>query len=134
MQIVLSGNRVMAHGDSCFLSMGGTVICEETGKAYPNATIAEVDALPADIDSVGYEYHAGVFVPCAPYGRSDDGYIMVSCNECGTPRVSSQLLNDLFYDAYKAINSGTFTISLCTQDGTPITTRKGEVILYTLKT
>lgn len=88
MQIVLSGNRVIAHGEDCFLSMGGTVICEETGKAYPNATIAEVDAIPADVDSVGYEYHAGVFVPCAPYGKTNKGSVMLACDECGAPRSS----------------------------------------------
>ena len=85
MQIVLSGNRVIAHGENCFLAMGGTVICEETGTAYQNATVAEVDDVPADIDSVGYEYHAGVFVPCAPYGSTSDGYLMVAC-DCGTPK------------------------------------------------
>ena len=88
MQIVLSGNRVIAHGEDCFLAMGGTVICEETGKAYPNATIAEVDAIPADVDSVGYEYRAGVFVPCAPYGKTQKGRLMLSCDECGAPRSS----------------------------------------------
>lgn len=85
MQIVLSGNRVIAHGEDRFLCMGGTVICEDTGKAYPNATIAEVDSVPADIDTVGYEYHAGVFVPCAPYGKGG-GNLMVACEECGTPK------------------------------------------------
>lgn len=64
MQIVLKGNRVVAYGEDCFLSMGGTVVCNDTGKAYSNATIAEVDALPADIDTRGYEYLAGRFVPC----------------------------------------------------------------------
>lgn len=85
MQIVLSGNRVIAHGEDCFLCMGGTVICEDTGKAYQNATIAEVDSVPADIDTVGYEYHAGIFVPCAPYGKGG-GNIMVACEECGAPK------------------------------------------------
>jgi len=87
MQIVLSGNRVVAHGTDCFLSMGGTVICEETGKAYQNATLAEVEAVPADIDTVGYEYHAGVFIPCAPYGEGA-GALMVACEDCGTPKRS----------------------------------------------
>lgn len=87
MQIVLVGNRVVAHGDNCFLCMGGTVICEETGKAYPNATVAEVETIPADIDTVGYEYHAGVFVPCAPYGVGA-GELMVACEDCGTPKRS----------------------------------------------
>ena len=87
MQIVLIGNRVVAHGEDCFLSMGGTVICEETGKAYSNATVAEVDAIPADLDTVGYEYRAGVFAPCAPYGVGA-GALMVACEECGTPKRS----------------------------------------------
>lgn len=87
MQIVLSGNRVVARGDNCFLCMGGTVICEDTGKAYQNATLAEVEAVPVDIDTVGYEYHAGVFVPCAPYGAGA-GSVMVACEDCGTPKRS----------------------------------------------
>ena len=95
MQIVLIGNRVVAHGENCFLCMGGTVICEETGKAYPNATVAEVDAIPTDIDTVGYEYRAGVFVPCAPYGKTEDGRILLACDECGTPRVSDWKLSDV---------------------------------------
>lgn len=88
MQIVLIGNRVVAHGNDCFLCMGGTVICEETGKKYSNATVAEVEAVPADIDTVGYEYRAGVFVPCAPYGVGA-GELMVACEECGTPKRST---------------------------------------------
>ncbi len=88
MQIVLSGNRVIAHGEDCFLCMGGTVVCNSTGKAYPNATIAEVEAIPSDIDSVGYEYRAGAFVPCAPYGKTDSGRVMLACDECSSPRSS----------------------------------------------
>lgn len=88
MQLVLSNNRVLAYGENCFLAMGGTVICEETGKAYQNATVAETDTpIPSDIDTVGYEYHAGVFVPCAPYGMGA-GNLMVACEDCGTPKSS----------------------------------------------
>lgn len=88
-QLVLSGNRILAHGEAgCFLSMGGTVICEEKGKAYPNATVVTHEGgLPADIDKVGYEYHAGVFIPCAPYGTGA-GDILVACEDCGTPKRS----------------------------------------------
>lgn len=102
MQIVLSGNRVVAHGDNCFLCMGGTVICNDTGKAYQNATVAEVDAIPADIDTVGYEYHAGVFVPCAPYGETEDGRVLLACDECGTPRASTWKLSDVLNYAITA--------------------------------
>lgn len=88
MQLVLSNNRVLAYGEDCFLAMGGTVICEANGKAYQNATVAETDSpLPSDIDTVGYEYHAGVFVPCAPYGKGA-GAVMVACEDCGTPKSS----------------------------------------------
>lgn len=81
-ELVLSGNRVLAHGEAgCFLTMGGTVICESKGKAYQNATITiHEGGLPADIDTVGYEYRAGVFVPCAPYGVGN-GNVAVVCND-----------------------------------------------------
>ena len=90
-QLVLSGNRIIAHGEDCFLSMGGTVICPDTGKVYQNATLAVCEGgIPADIDEVGYEYHAGEFVPCAPYGKdeSGEGTLIVACKSCKTPRDS----------------------------------------------
>ena len=93
MQLVLIKNRVVAHGEN-FLSMGGVVINTETGAKFESATVAECDSCPSDIGEVGYEYHAGVFVPCAPYGKTEDGYIMVSC-DCGTPRKSLILLSEL---------------------------------------
>lgn len=87
-QLVVVGNRVVAHGEDCFISMGGTVICPETDKAYQNATVViHEGGLPADIDTQGYEYHAGRFVPCAPYGKGK-GNILVACEECGTPKDS----------------------------------------------
>ncbi len=79
MQLVLSGNRILSHGEN-FLAMGGVVINTETGKKYENATVAECENCPSDIDKVGYEYHAGVFVPCAPYGKGS-GNVAVFCNE-----------------------------------------------------
>ena len=79
MQLVLSNNRIIAHGEN-FLSMGGVVINTETGIKYENATIAECNGdCPSDINEVGYEYHAGVFVPCAPFGVGD-GNVAVLCN------------------------------------------------------
>ena len=94
MQIVISNNRVIAHGGE-YIAMGGTVICEATGKAYQNATVAEVDCVPCDIDLVGYEYCAGTFVPCAPYGIEEDGYVMVVCKECATPKRSNILISEM---------------------------------------
>lgn len=95
-QLVVSGNRILAHGEDCFLAMGGTVICTDTGRKFENATVVFHDgAIPSDIDSVGYEYHAGEFVPCAPYGKGT-GTIAVVCDECGTIK-----------------NSGISTDSLC---------------------
>lgn len=83
MQLVLIKNRIVAHGEG-FLSMGGVVINAETGVKYDNATIAECENCPSDIDEVGYEYHAGEFVPCAPYGKGT-GNIPVLCDrDCKT--------------------------------------------------
>lgn len=88
MQLVLSGNRIIAHGEN-FLAMGGVVINTETGAKYENATVAECNGCPSDIGEVGYEYHAGVFVPCAPYGKgNNNGFFMEVCESCATPRNS----------------------------------------------
>lgn len=97
MQLVVSGNRILAHGEDCFLAMGGTVICTKTGRVFQNATVVtDCENCPADIDEVGYEYHAGEFVPCAPYGvHGIDGHIMVSCGDCATPKRSKYKLSEL---------------------------------------
>lgn len=88
MQLVLMGKRVVAHGEN-FLATGGTVINTVTGVKYENATVAECEGCPSDIDSVGYEYHAGQFIPCAPYGKgNNNGYFMEVCTDCATPRNS----------------------------------------------
>lgn len=88
MQLVLSNNRVIAHGEN-FIAMGGVVINTETGAKYENATVAECEGCPSDINEVGYEYHAGVFKPCAPYGKgNNNGYFMEVCADCATPRSS----------------------------------------------
>ena len=88
MQLVLSNNRVIAHGEN-FLVIGGVVINTETGARFENATIAECEGCPSDIDRVGYEYHAGVFVPCAPYGMgNNNGFFMEVCESCAAPRNS----------------------------------------------
>lgn len=92
-QLVLSNNRVLAHGEDCFLCMGGTVICTETGRKWDNATVATYDcACPADIDEAGYEYRAGEFVPCAPFGKATGGTIPVLCDDCKTIKDSGYLL------------------------------------------
>jgi hypothetical protein len=97
MQLVLSNNRVIAHGEN-FLSFGGVVINTKTGVKYENATIAECDSCPSDIDKVGYEYHAGVFVPCAPFGKSNQGKLMIACKECATPRTWEDIDRVLLHD------------------------------------
>lgn len=107
MQLVLSNNRVIAHGEN-FLSMGGVVINTETGATYNNATIAECKGCPSDINEVGYEYHAGVFVPCAPYGKgNNNGYIMEVCGECATPRNSEIPIIDV---KWSKIGSAAFSV------------------------
>jgi hypothetical protein len=108
MQLVLSNNRIIAHGEN-FLAMGGVVINTETGARYENATIAECNGCPSDIDKVGYEYHAGVFVPCAPYGVGE-GNVGVYCDDCKTPRDSgfhSQYLRKMFHTTYTGTGSTT---------------------------
>lgn len=83
-QLVVSGNRILAHGEDCFLAMGGTVVCAATGRVFQNATMVNHDgAIPCDLDQVGYEYHAGEFVPCAPYGVGEGNFAVV-CDDCKT--------------------------------------------------
>lgn len=95
MQLVVSGNRILAHGEDCFLAMGGTVICTESGRVFQNATVVTCEGCPSDLDKVGYEYHAGHFVPCAPYGVGD-GNVAVVCNEdCKAIKDSGLLLSEL---------------------------------------
>lgn len=87
MQLVISGKRILTHGEN-FIAMGSVVVNPETNAKYNNATIAECSCVPSDIDSVGYEYHAGEFVPCAPYGKGD-GTVPVLCgNDCKAPKDS----------------------------------------------
>lgn len=98
-QLVVSGNRILAHGEDCFLAMGGTVICTKTGKSYPNATVVNCEAeLPADIGEVGYEYHAGAFVPCAPYGKGDGNLAVVCGEDCKAIKDSNMPLSGIIND------------------------------------
>lgn len=107
MKLALSGKRVIGYGEN-LIPMGGTVIDTDTNKVYQNATIAECDGCPSDIDLVGYEYHAGNFVPCAPYGTEDSGgEIMVACDNCATPRKSGIDIQDV-HDAGK-LSRGTLS-------------------------
>lgn len=93
-QLVVSGNRILAHGTNCFYSMGGTVVCPDTQKVYQNATVVICDALPSDIDVVGYEYHSGEFVPCAPFGKGT-GSVALYCDEnCKVPKDSGLSLSE----------------------------------------
>lgn len=113
-QIVISGNRILAHGEDCFLAMGGTVICPDTGKVYQNATVATVDTLPADIDSVGYEYHAGEFVPCAPFGVGSGNMAVVCGEDCKAIKDSGIPLGrimNVFLTSYKGTGKTSFNIT-----------------------
>lgn len=78
MQLVLIKNRVIAYGGE-YIAMGNTVVDARSGKLFSGATIAECNSCPPDIGEVGYEYMAGVFTPCAPYGKGD-GNLAVLCN------------------------------------------------------
>ena len=93
-QLVISGNRVLAHGEG-FVSMeNDTVLSTETGTVYQNAAVCECETPPADIDTVGYEYHAGVFVPAAPFGAGSSGTLLIS-GGCGVPQSSTVEINTL---------------------------------------
>lgn len=108
MQLVVSGNRILAHGEN-FLAMGGTVINNETGKAYQNATVVECENCPSDIGEVGYEYHAGAFVPCAPYGKGDGNLAVVCGEDCKAVKDSNLPLSGIINDEIRAL--------YCLEDG-----------------
>lgn len=105
MQLVLSNNRIIAHGEN-FLAMGGVVINTETGARYENATIAECNGCPSDIDKVGYEYHAGIFVPCAPFAGTgnNNGYFMEVCEDCATPRNSGIPIKGIYWNKLGSVS------------------------------
>lgn len=118
MQLVLSGYRVVAHGEN-FIAMGGTVVNTETNKTYQRATIVECDGCPSDIGEVGYEYHAGVFVPCAPYGKGK-GNVAVLCDDgCKAVKDSGVPFVGLF----------TPRIIVSAPTGSTVTCTDGEVVL-----
>lgn len=107
MQLVLINKRIVAHGEG-FIAMGGVVINTETGKKYEHATIAECSGCPSDIDKVGYEYHAGTFVPCAPYGIGQ-GNVAVLCNEdCKSIKDSGISFEDIYYKINHTVVTGTY--------------------------
>ena len=98
MQLVVSGNRILAHGEG-FLAMGGTVINNDTGRVYQNATVVECDGCPSDIGSVGYEYHAGQFIPCAPYGKGKGNLAIVCNDDCKSIKDGGWHITDLLSPA-----------------------------------
>lgn len=109
-QLVVSGNRIMAHGEDCFLAMGGTVICTATGHVFQNATVVNHDgAIPCDLDQVGYEYHAGEFVPCAPYGKGTGNFAVV-CDDCKTIKDSGIALSKIGRVAIVYTGGGSVTV------------------------
>lgn len=95
MQLVVSGNRILAHGEDCFLAMGGTVICTESGRVFQNATVVTCEGCPSDLGKVGYEYHAGQFVPCAPYGVGDGNVAVLCADSCKSIKDSGILFSEL---------------------------------------
>lgn len=63
-QLVVLGNLVVAHGAEGFFYLGDAVIDTNGVEIFDGASIVECTAeIPEDIDEVGYEYHAGKFVP-----------------------------------------------------------------------
>lgn len=115
-QIVLSGNRVIAHGTDCFLTIGETVICTNTGRVFVNATVAEVESVPDNVDAVGYEYHAGEFVPCAPFGVGDGNVPVLCGDDCKAIKDSGFAMAHVRQmgkmDAIEYVGTGTRSVSL----------------------
>lgn len=93
-QLVVSGKTILAYGEDCFSVMGDMVKCSETGNEYFNATVTTCEDFPPDIGKVGYEYHSGQFIPCAPFGEGM-GDIAVFCDACNTMKKSGVPLVDI---------------------------------------
>lgn len=137
MQLVLSNNRVIAHG-SGYLALGGVVINKTTGEKYDNATIAECENCPSDIDKVGYEYHAGVFTPCAPYGTgNNNGFFMEVCEKCATPRssgikIKGGLKRENFDPEFVANELGGTMTFLLWENASPVSDFAGQTITLSM--
>lgn len=111
MQIVLKNNRVMAHGGE-YLTLGSTVLDISSGKTYINATLAECENCPPDIDSVGYEYHAGEFVPCAPFGIGNGNVAVVCGEDCKSIKDSGLSIGQMgLIESLSYTGTGTYTNS-----------------------
>lgn len=111
-QIVISGHRILAHGEDCFLAMGGVVICQNTGRIFQNATVANVDEIPADIDAVGYEFRAGKFVPCAPYGIGNGNIAVLCPDSCKALKDSGIPLDGItHHEVIKYTGAGKYSAS-----------------------
>lgn len=131
MQLVLSGTRIVAHGEN-FLSMGGVVINTATGKKYDNCTIAECNGCPSDINDVGYEYRGGVFVPCAPFGKGDGkGTFMELCNDCKTPRDSGIKVSSLKWETIATKDVDHYVLSTLDDPETVFADENSKLSQYT---
>lgn len=100
--------------------MGGTVVNPDTGKVYQNATVVECDGCPSDIDKVGYEYHAGQFVPCAPYGFGSGNLAVVCNDDCKVIKDSGLPLSRLFFPKIIAYGLSSLAVT-CTKGNTVLT-------------
>lgn len=135
-QLVVIGNRIVAHGEDCFADIGGAVICKTDGKAYAGASIVECSTdCPEDIDEVGYEYHAGVFVPCAPYWKGDGtGYFMEICPDCATPRNSGIPIKDINWGKIASVSVNTGVGAEISFPITPELLSQYSMLRYKIKT
>ena len=113
MQLVTIGNWVVSHGGE-YIYFGGDVLCTSNGTVYPKATIVECENCPADIGTVGYEYHAGEFIPCAPFGKGK-GNIAVLCDEgCKAIKDSGISISDIrkiYNTSYQGVGSTSCSVS-----------------------
>ena len=123
MQLVLSNNRVITYGEN-FLVTGDNVINTETGEKYENATVAECENCPSDIDKVGYEYHAGVFVPL-----NDNKFVKISSvTFCHTGVVANGTTIDIPITADELLKYSTIRFGI--KKGSKINTEGKPGLLY----
>lgn len=62
MYIALRHNKVVHYSQNAYDRVGSTLVCEAEGISIDSATMAQVDAVPTDIDEYDYYYIEGNFI------------------------------------------------------------------------
>ena len=90
------------------------VICTDTGRIFENATVTiPTCEIPSDIDEVGYEYHAGEFVPCAPFGKGGGNVAVLCPNDCKSIKDSGKSAEHLgTVEVIEYVGTGTVSVTI----------------------